>query len=111
MTVAAHLTRSQELSTKIARVFRARVTAANERFTTRAREVTEQRLKPLMSLPPSSFLTAAPRYWVDFVQRWVLMCDTLRQRGNSFVDRTREGMPPVLHFEHEMVADARNLDR
>jgi pimeloyl-ACP methyl ester carboxylesterase len=53
----------------------------------------------------------APRYWVDFMQRWVLMCDTLRQRGNSFVDRTREGMPPVLHFDYEMIADARTFER
>src|SRR5215831_10163322 len=111
MTVSAHLARSQELSSKIAKVFRARATAAHERFTARAQEVTVQRLEPLMSLPPSSFWSAAPRYWVDFVQRQVLMWDTLRQRGNTFVTHTREGMPPVLHFDYEMMADARTFDR
>jgi len=111
VTVSAHLTRSRELSSKIAEVLRARVTAANDRFTARAQEATEQRLKPLMSLPPSSFWSAAPGYWVDFVQRWILMWDTLRQRGNTFVAHTREGMPPVLHFDYEMMADARTFDR
>src|SRR5262245_60873799 len=111
MTVSAHLARSQELSSKIAKVFRARATAAHERFTARAQEVTEQRLEPLMSLPPSSFWSAAPRYWVDFVQRQVLMWDTLRQRGNTFVTHTRQGMPPVLHFDYEMMADARTFER
>ena len=111
MTISAHLTRSQELSSKITEVFRARVTAANERFATRVQEVTTERLKPLMSLPPSSVWSAAPSYWIDFFQRWVLMCDTLRRRGNAFVAHTREGMPPVLHFDYEMMADARSFER
>jgi len=111
MSVGAHFARSQELSTKIAQVLRARVTAANERFTARAQEVAGQRLRPMMSVSPATLWSAAPRYWVDFAQRWVLMWDTLRERGNTFVARTREGMPPVLHFDYEMMADARTFER
>ena len=112
MSVGVHFARSQELSTKITKVLRARVTAANERFTARTQEIAEQRLKPLTtSVSPAHFWSAAPRYWIDFVQRSVLMWDTLRQRGNNFVTRTREGLPPVLHFDYEMIADARTFER
>jgi hypothetical protein len=32
---------------------------------------------------------------MDAAQRSVMMRDTLRQRGNSFVEYSRAGMPPV----------------
>src|SRR5262249_51743048 len=111
MNVSAHLTRSQELSSKITKVFQTRVAAAHERFTTRVNEAIEERFKPVMSLPPWALGSVWPRYWIDFWQRWVLFSDTLRQRGNAFVEHTREGMPPVLHFEYEMVLDARTFER
>ena len=37
--------------------------------------------------------------------------DTLRQRGNNFIEHERQGLPPVLHFEHETVMDGRTLER
>ena len=48
---------------------------------------------------------------MDFAQRSILFWDTLRQRGNNFVERTRQGLPPVLHFDYEMVLDGRTLER
>ncbi len=51
------------------------------------------------------------RYSVDFTQRWVLFWDTLRRRGNNFIQHERAGMPPLLHFEHETVMDGRSFER
>ncbi len=35
----------------------------------------------------------------------------MRERGNNFVEHNRAGLPPVLHFEHEMVVDGSKLAR
>src|SRR5262245_15759432 len=50
-------------------------------------------------------------YASDFAQRSVLFWDTLRERGNNFIEHTREGLPPVLHFDYETVVDGRKLAR
>ncbi|MFC4524692.1 DUF3141 domain-containing protein [Cupriavidus pinatubonensis] len=52
---------------------------------------------------------AAVEYGVDAWQRSILLQDILRQRGNESTEHEREGMPPVLVFEHETLADARTL--
>jgi pimeloyl-ACP methyl ester carboxylesterase len=54
---------------------------------------------------------AAWRYAIDATQRTVLFWDTLRQRGNQFVDQTAQGLKPVLHFDHETVLDGRTFER
>lgn len=51
------------------------------------------------------------RYANDTAQRWVLFWDALRRRGNNFIAHERAGMPPVLHFESEVVLDARTFER
>ncbi|SCB12989.1 DUF3141 domain-containing protein [Cupriavidus alkaliphilus] len=48
-------------------------------------------------------------YAHDAWQRSVLLLDILRQRGNLSAEHEREGMPPVLVFEHELLADGRQL--
>lgn len=50
-------------------------------------------------------------YAADAAQRSVLFWDVLRQRGNQFIEHERAGMPPVLHFESEMIMDARTFER
>jgi len=55
------------------------------------------------------------RYWpgagyaVDAMERTVLFLDTLRQRGNAYVEHVNAGEPPLLKFEHELVLDGRDL--
>jgi pimeloyl-ACP methyl ester carboxylesterase len=64
-------------------------------------------------------LTAAPAnswqawasYTIDAWQRSALFWDTLRQRGNNFVEHERAGKPPLLAFDYEMVVDGRKLPR
>lgn len=50
-------------------------------------------------------------YMVDAAQRYVLFLDALRERGNNMLDREAAGMPPLLHFDWEVVCDARQFDR
>ncbi len=57
--------------------------------------------------PFAAWPWAALEYGVDAWQRSVLLLDILRQRGNESCEHEREGMPPVLVFDHEMLADAR----
>ncbi|AGW93835.1 poly(3-hydroxyalkanoate) synthetase [Ralstonia pickettii DTP0602] len=50
-------------------------------------------------------------YALDAAQRAILFWDTLRQRGNRFVEHAAEGLKPVLHFEYEFVLDGRQFER
>ncbi|MEY2689035.1 MAG: hypothetical protein RL375_3233, partial [Pseudomonadota bacterium] len=48
---------------------------------------------------------------VDALERGVLFLDTLRQRGNTYVEHVNEGAPALLKFAHELVLDGRDLPR
>lgn len=48
-------------------------------------------------------------YWNDFFQRQTLFLDTLRERGNIYLEHTKAGMPPVLDFEYEIIMDGRDF--
>jgi len=50
-------------------------------------------------------------YLFDAWQRSVLFLDILRERGNQTWLHEQAGMPPVLHFDYEVVVDGRELDR
>ena len=49
-------------------------------------------------------------YWIDSWQRTVLFWDVLRERGNTFLEHEKEGKPPVLVFDYDMVVDGRTLE-
>jgi len=48
-------------------------------------------------------------YWQDAAQRMVLTMDTLRQRGDIFVEHEEAGCPPVLVYEYEVVLEGADL--
>jgi len=50
-------------------------------------------------------------YVTDAWQRYILTLDTLRQRGNNFVEHEKAGLPPVLDFEYELIVDGHALKR
>jgi pimeloyl-ACP methyl ester carboxylesterase len=50
-------------------------------------------------------------YGIDTAQRWVLFTDTLRKRGNIYLQHLRDGQPPVLAFPYDLVMDGRDLER
>ena len=66
---------------------------------------------------PSAFeATENPwQAWVSYVtdtaQRSVLFWDVLRERGNTYLEHVKQGSPPLLAFEWEMVSDGRKFDR
>ena len=51
------------------------------------------------------------QYTLDLTERSVLFWDTLRQRGNDWIEHERAGEPPVLCFKYEMLMDARKFER
>jgi pimeloyl-ACP methyl ester carboxylesterase len=61
--------------------------------------------------PPLDLWRDASSYWLDFGQRTILFSDTLRQRGNNWIEHEKAGKPPLLHFEWETIADARRFER
>src|SRR6202521_6488691 len=49
-------------------------------------------------------------YAVDFSQRSALFWDTLRQRGNDYIEHERAGKPPLLAYQYEMLSDGRKFE-
>jgi pimeloyl-ACP methyl ester carboxylesterase len=64
--------------------------------------------KPSAALGP---FADALEYGVDAVQRSILYWDVMRKRGNQFVRHFKEGKPPVLVFDYEIVVDGRQLEK
>jgi pimeloyl-ACP methyl ester carboxylesterase len=102
------LAQSQELSTKVVRLLQRRSKIAQERFTERVAPATRaDGTMPVMPVTPLD----AWQYWVDLTQRSILFWDTLRQRGNNYIEHESAGKPPLLHFDYETVLDARTFER
>jgi pimeloyl-ACP methyl ester carboxylesterase len=106
------LARSQEVATKLAVVLQKRTEGANEKYKKRV----TQAVMPEGTSPAEVFSTLPNpfdffRYAVDAAQRQVLFWDTMRQRGDQFVERASQGLPPVLSFAYEVVLDGRSFER
>jgi len=52
-----------------------------------------------------------PPYAQDALERWVLVLDALRERADTMIAHERQGMPPLLDFDYEVLLDARQFDR
>jgi pimeloyl-ACP methyl ester carboxylesterase len=110
MDTGKKLARSQDIAAKVQVVFQKRARIAQERFGERMRKAFGDSAKSGPNTPWAAW-TDWYDYSVDFAQRSVLFWDTLRQRGNDFVEHTAQGLPPVLHFDYEIVLDARRFAR
>ncbi|RPI46509.1 MAG: DUF3141 domain-containing protein [Betaproteobacteria bacterium] len=110
---ADKLSHSALLAGKVATLVQRRVKLAQERYVARVREACEKQAEQARNaaLTPWAAWQAGYDYAVDAAQRTVLFWDTLRQRGNNFVEHERAGKPPLLHFDYEMVLDGRGLER
>src|SRR5438045_738825 len=105
MDIGRQLSRSKDISTKVSVLFQKRAKIAQEHFAEQMQKAVEQNLRPLLTNP-----VAAANIWpdwctyaVDAVQRSILFWDTIRQRGNNFVEHASKGLSPVLHFAYETV--------
>ena len=108
------LARSHDIATKVALLFRKRAEVAQAQFNGRmARAAGDNGTAELFTNPAAAMKLQAdwPGYAVDAAQRSILFWDTLRQRGNNFLEHMQKGLPPVLHFDYEMVVDGRKLPR
>ena len=66
-------------------------------------------LAPALAGPAA--LASYANYLRDFTERWVLFIDTLRQCGNSYIEREAEGFKPVLVFDYDVILDGRTFER
>lgn len=57
---------------------------------------------------PAAALPALARYWADTAWRAVSAMDTLRERAARMREHEAAGMPPLLHFDAEQIADGRD---
>ena len=113
MNSGKQLGRSYDTLTKVSLVFQKRATLARERLTERVRQAVSEAAEA-GDVPPGTPWEAWAEWYdyaADFAQRSILFWDTLRERGNQYLQHTAEGMPPVLHFEFEMELDARRFTR
>ena len=112
MDIGRQLSRSQDIATKVSVLFQKRAKLAQEHFTAQLQSALDNNLSAL------AHPAAAANVWsdwyayaVDTAQRSILFWDTIRQRGNNFIEHTQAGLPPVLHFAYETVVDGRRLPR
>ncbi|WP_035277665.1 DUF3141 domain-containing protein [Desulforegula conservatrix] len=52
----------------------------------------------------------AYEYCVDTMQRSLIFMDVMRKRGNTYLEHLKQGQPPVLTFDYEMIMDGRELE-
>ncbi len=113
MNATHQVARSYEISSKVVQLYQKRTKIAQDHFRERLTKACTDGAAGLAAKPvaPMEVWSNWYGYATDFAQRSILFWDTLRQRGNNFVEHNRAGLPPVLHFDHEMVVDGRKLAR
>ncbi|MGO4388667.1 DUF3141 domain-containing protein [Microvirga sp. 2YAF29] len=100
------------LQTKITQVYQERCTKAAQHYFDAVKAASEPMVDGLSrTASPLDLWRDASAYWLDFSQRSILFWDTLRQRGNNWIEHEKAGKPPLLDFDWEMVADARTFER
>ena len=113
MDATRQVARSYEISTKVAQLHQKRTKLAQEHFSKRLSSAYGECAAGLAGKPiaPADAWSHWFNYATDFAQRSILFWDTLRERGNNFLEHNREGLPPLLHFAYETVVDGRKLAR
>jgi pimeloyl-ACP methyl ester carboxylesterase len=106
--LASAATNLYQLGSKITRLSTRRALDAQHAFLCSAQEAA---VETLAALPAADPVTAWATYATDCFQRGVLFWDTLRQRGNTWVEHERAGKPPLLDYHYEMIVDGRKLAR
>lgn len=100
-----------QVHAKVTEVYQARCSAAMQKCFDAVKAAGEPLSDELQSVSPLDLWRDASSYWLDFTQRSILFWDTLRQRGNNWIEHEKAGKPPLLAFDWEMIADARKFER
>ncbi len=105
--------RSSDISTKVAQLFKRRADTAQEHYRERMLRAWKESIGEPGVAPtaPWDIWSQSFNYAVDVAQRSVLFWDTLRQRGDNYREHKRQGQPPLLHFDYEIVLDGRKFER
>jgi len=111
MDAGKTLAHAREVGVKTGVVLQKRLKVAQEAFSHRTQEAMAGE-----AATPAGWMAAADpmncyAYAVDSMQRAILFWDTIRQRGNNFVENAAQGLKPVLHFAYETVLDGRSFER
>jgi pimeloyl-ACP methyl ester carboxylesterase len=96
---------------KFAQVYQSRCMTAMQSYVEATGQATNAWLNAAQPLAPIEVWRDVTQYSSDFVQRSLLFWDTLRQRGNNWLEHEKAGKPPLLAFDWEMVADGRLFER
>jgi pimeloyl-ACP methyl ester carboxylesterase len=99
-----------QLSTKIAHLYTHRALEAQRAFVA-STQAAVKTVAAASAGEPAGMWQAWTAYVTDSLQRGILFWDTLRQRGNNFVEHERAGKPPLLAYDYEIVVDGRKLAR
>jgi hypothetical protein len=104
---------SPAVTARVAAVFHRRTDLAARRFGERLCDAAARHAAEATAAPPTPWAawSVGAEYLVDAAQRSLIFWDTLRQRGNNFIEHERQGLPAVPHFAHETVMDARRFER
>jgi pimeloyl-ACP methyl ester carboxylesterase len=114
MDIGRQMARSHDVGTKVAVMLKKRTQIAQEQFSAQLKKAYDENdVGELMKNPAAGakLWTDWYAYAADAAQRSILFWDTIRQRGNNFIDHSRQGLPPVLHFAYETIVDGRKLPR
>ncbi|MCC7215594.1 MAG: DUF3141 domain-containing protein [Burkholderiales bacterium] len=96
----------------MADILQRRLRTAGERYTGRLRDAHGDHLSsPRAARTPLEYWRQWGEYAIDAAQRSMLYWDTLRQRGNQWIEHEKAGKPPVLNYKYELISDARTYDR
>jgi pimeloyl-ACP methyl ester carboxylesterase len=108
----ARLTEVTRAQAKFAEVYQERCTSAVQRYIDAVKAASTPWLDgTARPVGPLDFWRDASAYWLDVTQRSILFWDTLRQRGNNWLEHEKAGKPPLLDFDWETVADGRTFDK
>jgi pimeloyl-ACP methyl ester carboxylesterase len=104
--------RSIRISRSVADLLQRRMRDAAERYASRVRAA-QAACRDAVAAPktPLEFARQWGEYQIDAAQRTVLYWDTLRRRGNQWLEHEAAGKPPVLDYKYELIADARRYER
>jgi len=105
--------RSFRISRTVGDLLQTRVRKAGEGFGAQVREAgaTARDTRGPALPTPYEFWRQWSEYTIDAGQRSVLYWDTLRRRGNQWLEHEAAGKPPVLKYKYETIADARTFER
>jgi pimeloyl-ACP methyl ester carboxylesterase len=70
-------------------------------------------LNPISNLTSAhaNLIQQSIEYWTDAAQRSALYLDTMRKRGNIYIEHALQGKPALLKFKHELLIDGKQLER